>query len=104
MVVYDYRLKELINNGMVRIALALPDNPIYFVDKTYWDGQLHQYYTVKDAKYTPYLVKGRPYLSLNYVTVQWEDGEITTHCTPLNPKKDYRIFLRKEKHDEELVG
>ena len=100
---YDYRLKQLINNGTVRTVLQLPENPMYYVGKTYWCGYWHKYYTVKDASYTPYLVKGRPYMSLNNVTVEWEDGRVTTHSTHLNPKKDFRIFLRKEQKNEQMV-
>lgn len=103
MMVYDYRLKELIKNGTVRTVLQLPENPMYYVGKTYWNGYWHQYYTVKDVSYTAYLVKGRPYMSLNHVTVEWEDGRETTHRTQLDKKKDYRLFLRKEKTNEMAV-
>lgn len=51
----------------------------YELGKTYFISYWRQHCTVK-ALHTNYGWMG------NAVTVEWEDGHTTTHCTPLGPK------------------
>lgn len=91
---YSYELDKLIENGTVKKVLKLPKNPLYLKGETFWCGYWQKYYTVIDANYTPIMGRNNKiFFRLKEVTVKWSDGKTTTHCTELNPLRDYRIIL-----------
>lgn len=55
----------------------------YEIGKTYYNGYWNKTFKVLDI--LPNKVWGEEY------KCQWSDGRITTHTTPLDPKKDYEI-------------
>lgn len=98
MEINSYRLKQLIENGSVKKVIPLPKyNPLYLVGETFWCGYWQKYYKVLDANYSPYLIKGKVFMRLDSVTVEWEDGRHSTHCTELNPTRDFRLIIKEKK-------
>ena len=61
---------------------------LYEAGKTYWCGYWGKWYCVLRVVYDQYYSR----LVLKSCTVLWEDGEITTHCTPLDPRVDYMLI------------
>lgn len=81
--------------------VALPQDATYQEGKTYWDGYFGKRYKVLDVSYTQY---GKNKV-LDHVTVQWQDGDIVTHQTRLDPKHDWVLEeLRKVRMLHTPVG
>lgn len=90
------RLKELISSGIVKEVRKIPKYaPIYVKGEAFWNGYWQKYYIVKDVSYEPHFTNGGIYWRLKKVTVKWEDGKVSTHCTTLNPYRDYRLIMLK---------
>lgn len=91
---YAYELNKLIEKGIVKKVLKLPKNPLYLKGETFWCGYWLKYYTVLDASYVPVMGRNnKVFMRLKEVKIQWSDGKISTHCTELDPLRDYRLIL-----------
>lgn len=66
---------------------TLSTDAIHEVGKKYWSGCWSKWYTVLDAQHD---IHGKNTV-LKSVTVQWEDGTVNTHATPLDPQKDFEL-------------
>ena len=64
-------------------AFKLPERARYIPGKRYWNGYWEKWYEVMSAEYN-----GK---SIKEVTVRWENGAVTKHCTSLNPNRDYEL-------------
>ena len=84
----NYRLKQLIKANTVKAVYKLTDKSVYEVGKYYWCGYWQKYYKVLAVGYKDY---GYP----KSVTIRWEDGRVTTHCTSLDSKKDYELIVNE---------
>ena len=82
---YGYALTKAIEkNGFTPIKL--PKHAKYELGKTYWCGYWEKSFIVE--KVVP-ICDGYS----QEVTVLWEDGNRTTHCTTLDCMKDYELKL-----------
>ena len=63
----------------------LPENPEYELGKTYFCGYWNQSFKVID--FTPKTNDWRGWS----VTVHWQDGQITNHCTSLDRDNDFLV-------------
>lgn len=66
----------------------LTKNSLYEVGKIYWCGYWGRYYKVLAVEYD----HAYKFPVLKFVTVEWEDGHIGTHCTRLDPYRDYKLI------------
>lgn len=89
MEVRNFRLKQLIEQGTVKQVIPLLKCSKYEVNKTYWCGYWHKYYTVLAVDY----VKYGSFDHLKSVKIRWEDGTEREHCTALDTRYDYEIVL-----------
>jgi len=64
----------------------LPKNAKHEQGKTYYNGYWQQTYTV-----TEYTENTGNWMSWS-ATCEWQDGHITTHCTSLDPMRDYLVL------------
>lgn len=65
------------------IPKELPPDAQYVVGRTYWCNYWERWYRVLCVKFS-----GK---NLDSVTVEWQDGSITTHCTNLRPGEDLEL-------------
>lgn len=82
---YSYELRQQMHLGAIKEVFPLKVNSKYEKGKSYWCGYWQQYYTVIEVVYSTNGLKS--------VTVLWQNGEQTTHCTNLDSKKDFEIKL-----------
>lgn len=87
MTVYGWELDKLVKEKDW-VPFKLPRYAEHVVGRTYWCSYWLKWYKVLDKR-------GRQ------VTVRWQDGKVTTHCTSLAPG-DYE--LRKSKNTKLEVG
>lgn len=83
----DYDLRKSLRKGKYKSAVPVSKADRYTAGQWYWCGYWHKAYKVLQASY--YTVQGRLYLES--VTVEWEDGNTGTHCTRLDPRRDYKL-------------
>ena len=105
-----YRLKKLLEIGVIRKIEKLTENSKYEVGKYYWCGYWGKCYKVIDVKYKK---DGR----LDYVDILWEDmgarfdyynpnvrwgtGTPIRHSTPLDIRKDFLVTLNDENGEKD---
>lgn len=85
------RLKCLLKeNKFKKIATINPHTSDinYKIGQWYWSGYHQMAFKVIDKKLKDYNGKKR----LKSVTVLWEDGKKTTHCTNLDPRYDFKLY------------
>lgn len=88
---YDFELGNLVKKRKF-VPYGLPrENPVYEVGKIYWCGYWHQYYKVLS-------VEDRN------VVVRWNNGRITSHCTPIDGRYDYELRRFEWKDDNSPVN
>lgn len=85
-----YRLRKLLDAGVIRKIEKLSDDSRYEPGRYYWCGYWSKWYKVEQAVYG---LEG----FLKYVVVTWEDGRRGEHCTPLDKRKDFLITLNNER-------
>jgi len=78
--------RAIVQYGFTPVELS--QNAEYEANKTYWCGYWVKWYRVLNAVYENH---GRIRL-LKSVTVQWQDGTTTTHCTNLDPQHDWELI------------
>lgn len=83
MIVYGYELDNLVRTSNF-VPYRMKKRDQYEVGKYYWNGYWKKYFKVLEVEYGQcgYLSK---------VTVEWQDGRITTHSTPPDRDRDYRL-------------
>ena len=64
------------------IPSKLPPNASHECGKLYWSGYWQKLYKVLTIDENDIL---------NHVTVEWEDGTTTTHCTKLDTGRDWLL-------------
>lgn len=77
MIYYSYSLDKLVQN-LEFVPYRLKRNDVYEVGETYWNSYWQQYYKVLE-------------LNGSKVTVQWQNGCVTTHMTSLDTRCDYKL-------------
>ena len=82
--VNPYDLQRILRRMPTARLTPLQQGAKHELGRTYLCGYWHRTYTVT-AIHTDVPVWGTT------VTCLWEDGETTTHCTPLDPRCDYLI-------------
>ena len=85
------KLKEKLKNNDFSKIIELQSNRNDLNSKIgqwYWSGYLEMAYRVLDKKFMIYKGKKR----FKNVTVMWEDGKKTTHCTSLDPRYDFKLY------------
>jgi 5'(3')-deoxyribonucleotidase len=70
--------------------VELSPHATYEIGKKYWCGYWSRWYKVLNAVYQDH----GNWKELKSVTVEWQNGEISTHCTSLDPKNDYELIER----------
>lgn len=85
--------------------VALPADAMHEVGKKYWSGYWSKSYEVLAVQHD---IHGKNAV-LKSVTVQWEDGVVNTHATPLDRKKDFELreverVLESQIHSAEVAG
>jgi len=79
---YGWSLKRAMEKyGFVPEELS--PNATHEVGKLYWSGYWQKFYKVLSIN---------DYDIVNHVTVEWEDGKITTHCTKLDVGRDWLLI------------
>ena len=87
----SFELKRALKENRFKKVVPLNYNnggTNYIVGQWYWSGYHQMAFKVIDKKLKNYNGKKR----LKSVTVLWEDGKKTTHCTSLDPRYDYKLY------------
>ncbi len=94
MVIYSNALDSFLKENDF-IAKPLDSNTQYVVGAVYWDSYWEKTYRVQNASYVTKKFlqdeQTNTVVYLEQVTVQFSDGVVRSHSTPLDTKKDYLL-------------
>lgn len=90
---FPRRLKLYLKDNTFRKAKSIEPNSsdcIYIVNQWYWSGYWQKPYKVLKKEF--YYDKRTNKKKFKNVTVLWIDGTKSTHCTSLDPRRDYKLY------------
>lgn len=86
--ILSFGLNKALKEGKYKSAIPVKPTDKYEVGQWYWCGYWQQAYKVTHVEYKT--AQGKQLLE--EVTVKWDDGKYTTHCTQLDPRHDYKLY------------